>query len=299
MKRTILPITVLLAVASVHAQDSDMRLNPTPPPVSTLDFFKGTRQLTVTGIYMELGAGRDSGLEGKPTGGGANVEWSRGISDGFGTTVHFTGLGLAVPLRDPATERKKAHPATALNVGGMAVLDILKGEKRDIAGEIVAKKPTLALFAGFEMTTVLFTMDDFAGSGHEFSLESYDYGIPVGAAADIPLGFFVSILPFGRQTWSSSIIRTTMPFIVPLHSDPYYLWMPGITAKTSRQTARTDYGFDVDLRLFRNAPEWKISVGTVMSQVSGMKEGNLVIMAGVKREWGKHYSSTTFGPKLH
>jgi hypothetical protein len=26
---------------------------------------------------------------------------------------------------------------------------------------------------------------------------------------------------------------------------------------------------DLDLRLFRNAPEWKFSVGTVMSQAGG------------------------------
>jgi hypothetical protein len=37
----------------------------------------------------------------------------------------------------------------------------------------------------------------------------------------------------------------------------------------------------------------------VLSQVEGMADGNLVIMVSVKKEWGKHYSSTTFGPKLH
>jgi hypothetical protein len=60
-----------------------------------------------------------------------------------------------------------------------------------------------------------------------------------------------------------------------------------------------DYGADINLRPFRNAPEWKISVGTVLSQIEGMSKGNLLIIASIKREWGKYYSSTMFGPKLY
>ncbi len=60
-----------------------------------------------------------------------------------------------------------------------------------------------------------------------------------------------------------------------------------------------DYGAHVNLRPFRNAPEWKICLGTVLSQVQGMAKGNLLFMASIKREWGKHYSSTMYGTKLY
>ena len=121
----------------------------------------------------------------------------------------------------------------------------------------------------------------------------------MGLVADIPLNYYVSLVPFGRLSLGSTTVTTIMPYVLTLYAPPYYIVMPGIPEDSTYSSNRFDYGMDIDLRPFRNAPDWKVSVGTVLSQVQGMAEGNLVITVSVKKEFGKHYSSTTFGPKLH
>jgi len=287
----------LLLAASAKAQDEGgPSLKPTPPPISCLDFFKGTYQFTFTGIYMKLGLPEDSEMDESPTGKGFNFEMSRGFADGFGLLSHFMFLGLNVPTE--INNVKKDYPASAMAMGATMVLDLKKGEKRDIAGEIVDKKTTLAAFIGFDFTGTDFKMENII-EDEDFSVSTMEGSLPMGLVADIPLGYYVSLVPFGRLSLGSTTVTTIMPFILTLYAPPYYIVMPGIPVDSTYSSNRFDYGMDIDLRPFRNAPEWKISVGTVLSQVEGMADGNLIIMASVKKEWGKHYSSTSFGPKLH
>ncbi|MBU2464363.1 MAG: hypothetical protein KJ844_09805, partial [Candidatus Edwardsbacteria bacterium] len=77
MKKSVLLILAgsLLLAASAKAQDEGgPSLKPTPPPISCLDFFKGTYQFTFTGIYMKLGLPEDSDMDESPTGKGFNFE---------------------------------------------------------------------------------------------------------------------------------------------------------------------------------------------------------------------------------
>jgi hypothetical protein len=301
MKRTALLMLAgsLLLAASAKAQDEGgISLKPTPPPISCLDFFKGTSQFTFTGIYMKLGLPEDSQMDESPTGKGFNFEMSRGFADGFGLMSHFMFLGLNIPLKDPMTNLDEDYPASAMAMGATMVLDIKKGEKRDIAGEIIDKKTTVAAFIGFDFTGTDFEMENFI-EDEDFSVSTMEGSLPMGLVADIPLNYYVSLVPFGRLAFGSTTVTTIIPYYIILPAPPYYILMPGIPEDSTYSTTRFDYGMDIDLRLFRNAPDWKISVGTVISQVEGMADGNLIIMASVKREWGKHYSSTSFGPKLH
>ncbi len=299
MKRTALLMLagwLLLAVSAKAQDEGGISLKPTPPPISCLDFFKGTYQFTFTGIYMKLGLPEDSEMDESPTGKGFNYEMSRGFADGFGLLSHFMFLGLNVPTE--INNVKKDYPASAMAMGATMVLDLKKGEKRDIAGEIVDKKTTVAAFIGFDFTGTDFKMENII-EDEDFSVSTMEGSLPMGLVADIPLNYYVSLVPFGRLSLGSTTVTTTMPFILTLYAPPYYIVMPGIPVDSSYSSNRFDYGMDIDLRPFRNAPEWKISVGTVLSQVEGMADGNLIIMASVKKEWGKHYSSTSFGPKLH
>jgi len=299
-KRIFATLLVALFIgAPLWAQDDgEIKLRPTPPPISTLDFFKGTTQLSFTWMYMKLGQAEDATGD-APTGKGFNFEMSRGFKDGFGVQSHFMYLGLNVPLNDPTLGLNEDYPASAFSMGGMAVLSLKKGEKRDIAGEIIDKKATVDIFLGIDFTGTSFEMEDFANSGETFSVNTMEGSFPIGLVADFPLNYYVSLVPFGRLSLGSTTVTTTMPYILPLYSPPYYLWMPGIPSDSSYSSTRFDYGMDIDLRPFSNAPDWKVSVGTVLSQMSGMANGNLMITVSVKKEWGKHYSSTTFGPKLH
>jgi hypothetical protein len=301
MRKLATIIAIAALCAPLLAQDSTFSLKPTPPPISCLDFSKGTWQVTGTGIYMKLGQAKGATGD-APTGMGFNVEMARGFSDGFGLLSHFMYLGLNIPMKDPMTNVDKNYPASATALGATLVVDLVKGEKRDIAGEIIEKKPTVALFAGFDFTGTSFVMEDFMNSGDKLSVKTTEGGLPVGLVADIPLNYYISLVPFGRFAWSSTTMKMIMPYPYTYYTysppEVHTIWLIDYNDSTYTNT-RFDYGMDIDLRLFRNAPEWKISVGTVLSQVEGLSKGNLLIMASVKREWGKHYSSTSFGPKLH
>ncbi len=306
MKKLLIALTMALVLVSpLLAQEDDggIKLKPTPPPISCLDFFKGTKQFTFTYMYMKLGLPEDSEMDESPTGKGFNMEMSRGFTNGFGLLSHFMYLGLNVPFKDPTTDIVEDNPASAMAMGATMVIDLVKGEKRDIAGEIIAKKPTVAMFMGFDFNGTQFEMDNFMNLGRKFSVNTNEIGLPMGVVADIPLNYFVSLVPFARFNWSSTSMSTSYPYqwifvtsYIPFEMDT--VLMTSYNDSTYSST-RFDYGMDIDLRPFRNAPDWKISVGTVISQVEGMADGNLVIMVSIKKEWGKHYSSTTFGPKLH
>ncbi|MCU0607728.1 MAG: hypothetical protein MUF78_10000 [Candidatus Edwardsbacteria bacterium] len=278
-KLAIALLAAALAAPSLAQEESNFKV--TPPPISCLDFHKGNNQFTFTGIYMKLGQAEDATGD-APTGWGFNAEMTRGFGEGFGVMYHFMFLGMNMPMDAPNDD----IPVRVIGLGPMVVVDLKKGEKRDIAGEIIEKKATVAAFTGLDLLGTFMSMD--YASGGEISVSSSEICLPLGMAADFPLGPMVSLVPFGRFSWIANTV--TYDYDIAGYSG-------GGTSDTSY--TRFDYGMDIDLRLFRNAPEWKISVGTVLSQVQGMADGNLLIMASVKREWGKHYSSTMFGPVLH
>jgi hypothetical protein len=298
MKKLLIALTMALVLVSPlwAQQDNEVKLKPTPPPISCLDFFKGTKQFTFTYVYMKLGLPEDSKMDESPTGKGFNMEMSRGFADGFGLLSHFMYLGLNVPMKIDNVVQE--NTASAMALGATMVVDLVKGEKRDIAGEIISKKPTVALFVGYDFNGTNFEIKNFI-EDNDFSVNTMEGSLPLGLVADIPLGYYVSLVPFGRFAWSSTTVTTVTPWPLQLYTPPYIMWISGIPHDSTYSSTRFDYGMDIDLRPFRNAPDWKVSVGTVLSQVEGMADGNLVIMVSVKKEWGKHYSSTTFGPKLH
>jgi|GEM_PF-2182757 len=295
-------LLAILALPAAAQDQTNISLKPTPPPISCLDFFKGVKQLTFTGIYMKMGEAEDSGLDEAPTAWGFQAEAAQGARDGMGAIVNGMFLKMNVPIFN------EDNPAFMLGMNAMLVKDLVQGEKKDIAGEIVEKKPTVALFGGLGWNYVGFTLADFSlpgfgSSGYDLTMNTSELSLPLGLAAELPLNPFISLVPFGRFSWSKSSMDITMPYpqvivtsYVPFEMDT--LWTLDFS-DSSYSTTRMDYGADINLRPFRNAPEWKISVGTVLSQVEGMSKGNLLFIASVKREWGKYYSSTMFGPKLY
>lgn len=303
MKKVLAVVVLLLTALPAAAQDqTNISLKPTPPPISCLDFFKGVRQLTFTGLYMKMGEAEDSGLDEAPTAWGFQAEAAQGARDGLGAIVSGMFLKMNVPIFN------EDNPAFMVGMNAILVKDLIQGEKKDIAGEIIEKKPTVALFGGMGWNYVGFTLDDFSipgfgSSGYDLTMNTSELSFPIGLAAELPLNPFISFVPFGRFSWSKSSMDITMPYpqivitsYMPLRMDT--LWTLDFS-DSSYTTTRMDYGADINLRPFRNAPEWKISVGTVLSQIEGMSKGNLLFIASIKREWGKYYSSTMFGPKLY
>jgi hypothetical protein len=60
----------------------------------------------------------------------------------------------------------------------------------------------------------------------------------------------------------------------------------------------TSYGADIVVRPMRTNPKFKISLGTMLQQISANKGGMTFIMVGVAYEVGARYSETQFGPVL-
>ncbi|MEW6687391.1 MAG: hypothetical protein AB1393_14500 [Candidatus Edwardsbacteria bacterium] len=258
---------------------------PTPPPISCLNFFKDVNQWTVTGMYFKMGE-LESETSESPTAYGIMADASVGVKDGEGSIVsaHYTAFNW------PTGETNLT--GNFYGAGLIFVSDLVLGEKKDIAGEIIEKETTVAGFYGVSLDRFEMDMGKMFGEllgTNEFKFSKTDLGLPVGIAADIPLGFYASIVPFGRYVWRWSWMKTPTLGFESVSKD----------TTTKESYGSIDYGADIDLRLFRNAPEWKISIGTVLSQAEGLKNGNLLIMISLKREIGKHYSSTLIGPKLH
>lgn len=269
MKHLAIALLAALLAAPLLAQDDETSLKVTPPPISCLDFHKGTWQFTGTMIYMKLGKAENASGD-APTGMGFNAELTRGFGDGFGAIYHFMYLGLTMPMDPPSDD----IPVRVFGLGPMLVVDLKKGEKRDIAGEIIEKKSTVAAFSGLDLTGMSMSME---GSGFETKVTSSELCIPIGLACDFPVTPMVSLVPFGRFSWILNTVSYDVDYSIGGYSG-------SISGTSDTSYTRLDYGMDIDLRLFRNAPEWKLSVGTVMSQVKGMAEGNLLLMASVDRK---------------
>jgi hypothetical protein len=281
----------LLALPAAAQDQTNISLKPTPPPISCLDFFKGVKQLTFTGLYMKMGEAEDSGLDEAPTAWGFQAEAAGGGADGLGAIANAMFLKINVPVNN------EDNPGTMLGTNLYLVKDLVQGEKRDIAGEITEKKPTVALFGGAGLTITSFTMENVL-QDLDFSMLNTEISLPVGLAAELPLNPFISLVPFGRFAWSHTSMSLVVPYFITVPTPPY-VYYTTTSVDSGFSDTRFDYGADINLRPFRNAPEWKISVGTVLSQVEGMSKGNLLFIASIKREWGKYYSSTMFGPKLY
>ncbi len=293
MKKALTMAALLLLAAAAAAQDqANISLKPTPPPISCLDFFKGVKQLTFTGLYMKMGEAEDSGLDEAPTAWGFQAEAARGAGDGLGAIVNGMFMKINVPIEN------EDYPAFMMGTNLFLVKDLVQGEKKDIAGEITEKKTTVALFGGGGYNFTSFTMEDIMSSGFDMTINTNEISLPIGLAAELPLNAMISFVPFGRFAWSRTSMDITMPYVMGWTLSGGLIWGYSFT-DSSYTTTRLDYGADINIRPFRNAPEWKISVGTVLSQIEGMSKGNLLFIASVKREWGKYYSSTMFGPKLY
>ena len=317
MKKIALLLAVQLFVVTGWCLAQGTGARPTPPPITCFHFSPGVRQWSITGLYMKMGpmeadtaSGMSSTSKG-PTAIGFTADYSRSLPGSGRNISHgliFSGtyMKMNIPFNFPDS----ANPADSLkdiisHYFGMSfgyVFVPIDGEKKDIAGEIIERKQTLALFVGcgfdgFDMNFGPLYKDITSSQPRPFDwdiiMSVANLSFPVGIVAELPLNYQFTVVPFARLR--RVISATTMPTLVFLP-----LGHIGLYDETYKKAYTSfDYGADIDLRLFRNSPEWVISAGTVLSQVGGLKSGNLQFNVAVKREIGKHYSSTLIGPAFH
>ncbi len=295
----VLLIVLLALFGLLQAQDSGSSFKMTPPPIPCLKFFPGVQQFSVTGIHYTMGQLEgEEGFSRKPVAMGVNMDYAFSSKRSIlgmqnGGIFSMAVMNLSIPTGIPGVE-EKTMGTNAYNLGFHWVLDIVNGEKRDIAGEIISRKPTVAWFFGGVLNYFNLNMGPVyaaLGNQEDIKVKTLVSNYSVGMAADLPLGFIVSLVPYVRYTTS----QVSMTMQVPAMFTASEFYDQTFTSSYDLM----DYGTDIDIRLFRNAPDWVISLGMAMAQIEGFENGNRLLTVSIKHEIGKHYSSTMIGPSLH
>jgi hypothetical protein len=292
-------VFLMTGLGSLIAQDSGSTFKVTPPPVPCLKFFPGVSQFSVTGIHYTMGELEgQAGMTGSPVAYGFDANYAFSSKKKFlgaqnGGIINFSYMNISIPM-NLMNEEENTMRTNSYNLGFYGVIDLVNGEKRDIAGEIIALKPTVAIFVGGLINYYSLNMGplyQMLGYQEDIKARTLTTNYSVGTASDLPLGYFFALVPYLRYTFSMSSIQMKVP--EPFNPTELY------TETYISDYDFMDYGLDINLRPFRNAPDWLISLGMAISQIEGLSKGNRLITLSIKHEIGKFYSSTTIGPALH
>ena len=236
-----------------------------PPPITCINFHEDTGQWRATFITMGLGDSGDAI--------GGAFEYTMSPADDGGHSLNLMYLNMDLG------EMMGTTPF--LSIGCNFIYELVGGEKKDIAGEIVKKEFSLATFFGMNISYMSMSTD-------YMDMTMFGLGEGGGVVAEIPLGGFISFVPYISFTLMLSMTDMTMDIMGTTYSDV-----------SSSTTTSFRYGCDIVLTPFRNAKDWKISVGTALGMIAANEGSNSMITFAITREWGKHYKSTTIGPVLN
>jgi len=293
-------VTFLIAAVSFsYADDTGSSFKVTPPPIPCIKFFPGVKQFSITGIHYTMGELEDeAGMAGSPVAYGFDGNYAFSSKNKFlgaqnGGIINFSYMKISMPM-NLMGEEENTMRTNSYNLGFYGVIDVVNGEKRDIAGEIIALKPTVALFVGGLINYYSLNLGplyQMLGYTEDIKAKNLSTNYSLGIASDLPLGYFFALVPYLRYTYSLSSLQMEVP--EPFNPTEFY------TETYTSSYDFMDYGFDINLRPFRNAPDWIISLGMAIAQIEGFSNGNRMLTLGIKHEIGKLYSSTTIGPALH
>lgn len=229
----------------------------TPPPISTLNFHSGSGAWKNTIMYLQVGKSIASY--------GNFFQYSRALSDRRGFSLLLLGMNMSyqVPNFDMQFHEDYYYTSTTWTewnniflymIGANLIQEIVGGEKKDIAGEIVSRGLSLSIFGGGYLMGMKYLGNIGIGQA--------------GIVAEVPIFWMFSIVPYSYFNYffnDNSAIAPT-------------------------------YGWDILITPFRNARDWKISLGASIAQIEGNKDQNRTIMIGILHEWGKFYKGTTITP---
>lgn len=172
----------------------------TPPPISSLNFHSGSGNLKNTLIYF--GVGNNVFAYGDA------FQYTRSLSDhnGFNLTLFGMNMAYKIPLFNFELDDNNYHTYEIWtewssfliwSIGGNFIQEIIGGEKKDIAGEIIENKFSLSLFGGGNVLG----MSSFGVFGH----------IQGGLVFEIPLGYMFSIVPYASYSYFMGDENSTSP----------------------------------------------------------------------------------------
>ncbi len=294
-KLCVIIILFLSVPISLLAQSGESSLRFSPPPIPYIKFYPDVSQYSLTGIYFKMG--ETEGQSGVPEAMGVNANYAfsekKFLGIQSGGIVNFSYMNLTLPMALPNSDADEIA-TDAFGFGFYGVANLYNGEKHDIAGEVVAFGPTVALFIGLQGNFFSINMGPLyqaLGNQEEIKARNMLTNYSIGLAGDIPLHYRISLIPYVRYTSSTATVTMKVPKIFT----PSELY----DATYNTNYSFVDYGADIDIRPFANAPDWVVSMGMALAQIEGLQNGNLLLTLGIKYEVGKYYSNTIIGPAVH
>jgi len=286
MKRNSL-IFLILIVFGVHgramAQGEDSAAssaNVSPPPVRTSHLQQGAMSSNNAAMYVGMDSG---GIDMKMY--GLSSEATMGITDRFALSMVGTGIygGATADMGTMGTMDLSIGMGT---FGINLLVSAVQSEKRNSIGEITKIGSGLSFFGGGQFSMMGMGMN----LGEDASMTGFGmfYQFHVGAIGELALNTMFQIVPYAYVGSTAGTVSITME----MGGDTYYEDMD------IPSSSITSYGADIVVRPMRNNPKFKISLGTLLQQLSANDAGVTFILVGVSYEAGARYSETQFGPVL-
>ncbi|MEW6557915.1 MAG: hypothetical protein AB1349_11300 [Elusimicrobiota bacterium] len=289
-KKKLILIILLLAISdSCILQGVSEKLMP--QPVSVINWHDGMRVLNIKGIYLSMKPEKkEPNYSFSISGLGLTGDYNFAVNDKCGFNINYFVMGINSDSKD--TYSKYVNDLTIWSINPNFSLELIGGEKKDIAGEITKSDFSMAAFIGlgrFSMGSSSYAQSNISGrekdtGSMDLIMKSWD----LGAVAEIPLSFWISLAPSWYMTTYSSMEGKV--FDQTIEEDGLSITMQM-------------YGTDIFIRPLKLNPNLKVSLGMLFGLVesnskdeSGYK--STLIILGLQYEWGKHYSSVLVGPGI-
>lgn len=277
---------IIMVCAGTVAELSASETNLMPPPVSVINWHKGSGVLNIRGIYLGMEPKDDQFNAPSINGGGIVCDINKAFTDRLGMNFNFSFIGMTGKAEDDFSRQDLSFITFSYNPN--LVVELIGGEKKNIAGEIIEDGFSWSVFGGFGVS--MMTMDisqrsKSAGSAGSFYsvMKTTLYSLDFGTVMEFPLAFWISLVPNYY-----AVKYTSMK-------------VDGKSVGGFKSPMQSIYGMDILIRPLKLNPNLKVSLGILMGLVdantdtsSGYK--STLIMLGLQYEWGKHYSSLLFHP---
>jgi len=300
MKRISLMLLVLIVFgiqgrAMAQAPGTLSIQNVSPPPIRTSHIQEGALSSNNAAIYMGMDSG---GIDLKMY--GLASEATMAMTDRIALSMVGTGM-YGGATADMGTIGKM-DLSMGVGVFGINVLvSPVQSEKRNSIGEITKIGSGLSFFGGGQvtmmgvgaMTSIPCTINESAhicSGGMEMKISGNGtiWQLQAGVIGELALHSQFQIVPYAYVgTTAGSLSYTADIGGTPISG-----------SEDIPSSSLTAYGADIVIRPMRTNPKFKISLGTLLQQISGNKGGMTFIMVGVAYEVGARYSETQFGPVL-
>lgn len=239
------------------------------------------------GIYLSMEPTDKELYAASITGLGVVGDYNRAFTDEIGASINFSIFGMNGELETPYSLMN--IDMTMVTINPNIVYEIVGGEEKDIAGEIIKDGFSLSVFGGINATFMSMTSSqESIKSGRketEYPMLTMMKGYDFGVVAEIPIRYWISAVP--------------SYYLVKYMS----MTMDGESVDGFESPMQHTFGVDFFVRPLKLNPNLKVSMGMLMGLLSANSEDEsgyktTMYVFGIQYEWGKHYSGLFLNPGI-